>query len=73
MQCSSDNFSSILFFCEQNNSQTFPPGLNLSEIKHRIGTERGLQGYAGWVWKDAIQQHLDRVGVSVKTLDTGNI
>lgn len=71
MECSSDNFSSILFFYEQNNSQTFPPGPNFLEISHRTGTEVDLQDYAGWVW--VIWQHLGRVRVSGKMIHTGNI
>lgn len=49
MECSYDSFSLILFLYEQNHSQNFPPGQNFLEIKHRTGTEIGLQGYTGWV------------------------
>lgn len=47
MGCSSDNFSSTLFFYEQNNSQTFPPALTFLGKKDRIEAEEGLQVDAG--------------------------
>ena len=72
MRCSSDNFSSTLFFCEQNNSQDFPPCLSFLGKKDRTDAEEGLGGVAGQNWKSVIRQCLDEVRASVKTLHPGN-